>query len=85
MKRKVELMLDEDAADLLTQLAGGERKRGTFMSALIREKARQGPLLNRLAQMEEELARLRVEILRQEARPDSEHEELDGRRNNDTE
>lgn len=84
MKRKVELMLDEDAADLLIQLAGGERRRGTFVSRLIRQAARQDPLLARLAQMEEELARLRREILRrEEPAPDREGE--DGRRDHDAE
>lgn len=73
------LKLDEDAAVLLIQLAGSERKQGEFVSALIREKARQDPLLTRLAQMEEELARLRREILRR-AEPAPTGEGEDGRR-----
>jgi hypothetical protein len=73
------LKLDEDAAALLIQLAGSERKQGEFVSALIREKARQDPLLARLAQMEEELARLRLEILRRAEQPPAGEGE-DGRR-----
>jgi hypothetical protein len=35
-KRRVNLMLDEDVIDWLDNLAGGERKRGQYISQLIR-------------------------------------------------
>jgi hypothetical protein len=68
--KKVErsFMIDEDAATLLVQLAGGPRKQGEFLSDLIREKSRQDPLLTRIADLERELAQLRVEVLRREQR-----------------
>lgn len=35
-KRRVNLMLDADVIELLDRLAGGERKRGSYISELIR-------------------------------------------------
>jgi hypothetical protein len=39
MARRLNVMLDDDAAALLVQLAGGERKQGAFLSTLIRATA----------------------------------------------
>jgi hypothetical protein len=36
MKRRVNLMLDADVTDMLDELAEGERKRGQYISQLIR-------------------------------------------------
>jgi hypothetical protein len=41
-KITVRLALDPDAADLLLQLAGSERKQGAYISNLIRAAATQG-------------------------------------------
>lgn len=35
-KRRVNLMIDADVTDMLDSLAGGERKRGAYISDLIR-------------------------------------------------
>ena len=63
--KKIEcsFMIDEDAAELLLQLAGGPRKRGEYLSALIRERARGAPLLDRVSELERELAKLRTAIV----------------------
>lgn len=39
MARRLNVMLDDDAAALLVQLAGGERKQGAYLSSLIRTAA----------------------------------------------
>ena len=41
MTKRVNMMLDDDAADLLPQLAGSPRKQGEFLSRLIRAAAQQ--------------------------------------------
>jgi hypothetical protein len=65
--KKVEraLMLDEDAAALLIQLAGGPRKQGEYLSRLIRAQAQPGALYQELSRLEAELARLRDQVRRQ--------------------
>lgn len=64
--KKVErsFMIDEDAAELLVQLAGGPRKQGDYLSKMIRAQAQPDALLPELARLEMELARLRDEVLR---------------------
>jgi hypothetical protein len=52
--RKIRLALDEDAITLLTDLAGGERRRGKYLSQLIREVARQ--------KRQAEIVRLQAEL-----------------------
>ena len=61
-------MLDKDAAELLLQFAGSPRKRGEFLSRALREWARRSPALDRLTELEREIARLRGQIVLQEAR-----------------
>ncbi len=39
MTKRVNMMLDDDAAELLPQLAGSSRKQGEFLSGLIRAAA----------------------------------------------
>ncbi|MDQ2807843.1 MAG: hypothetical protein M3Z04_13190 [Chloroflexota bacterium] len=41
MAKRINMMLDDDAADLLPQLAGSSRKQGEFLSNLIRAAAQQ--------------------------------------------
>ena len=58
-------MMDRDAAALLLQLAGSPRKRGEFLSNLVRERAHGAPLLDRIEQLERELGKLRTAVLAQ--------------------
>lgn len=63
--KKVTIALDDEAAALLIQLAGGPRKQGVYISRLVRAQARPDSLLTELTRMETELARLRAEVRRQ--------------------
>jgi hypothetical protein len=64
MKVERTVQLDPDAAELLIQLAGSPRKQGEYLSALIREKAReQNILAARITALEEELARLKADVV----------------------
>ncbi len=58
--RKIRLALDEDAIALLTELAGGERRRGKYLSRLIREVAQQ-QRQTKIAQLQAELAALQAD------------------------
>ena len=71
--KKVErkLWLEEDAAALLIQLAGGPRKQGDYLTALIREQARHPTLHARIASLAEELRRLQAEVAAQEPARDA--------------
>ena len=68
MDEKVDrlLKLDADAAALLVQLAGGQRKQGAFVSQLIRLAAAQqqsgDPLLARITLLEAELAAVKIAL-----------------------
>ena len=65
MSNKIErtVKLDPDAADLLLQLAGSPRKQGEWLSAMIREKAReQNIFAARLQALEAELHALRAQL-----------------------
>jgi len=69
----VTLVLDPDAAELLTQMAGGPRQRGRVVSALIREKAQAGSLSadtrstvrSVIAALERDLEQLKAELDKQ--------------------
>lgn len=66
-KRDVKLALDEDAADMLLELAGGPRKQGDFVSQLVRAayeqrhtdepdlRAQVAEVMRRLAEVEAQL------------------------------
>ena len=69
MKVERTVKLDPDAAELLIQLAGSSRKQGEYLSTLIREKAREQPLLLRVAALEQELLRLKLEVLQVQHQP----------------
>jgi hypothetical protein len=62
--KKVErrIVLDEDAAVLLLQLAGGPRKQGAYLSALIRRAAGEQTVEARIRALEQDLARLKAAI-----------------------
>ena len=36
MQKRLNLVVDEDVSEMLAQLAGGERKRGAYLSSVIR-------------------------------------------------
>ena len=62
-KTQVTLSLDRDVAELLIQLAGSSRKQGELVNELVRERARGGAVLQRIAELERELAQLRAAVL----------------------
>jgi hypothetical protein len=66
--KKVErtVFLDEDAAELLIQLAGGPRKQGEYLSDLLRREARKDPLAVQVETLSREAARLRADLARVE-------------------
>ncbi|HMA38019.1 MAG TPA: hypothetical protein VKY74_26455 [Chloroflexia bacterium] len=67
-KRKV-LLLTDKAAELLPRLAGKYHKQGDYVSHLIEVAAEQqsavAPALARLTELEQEIARLRAQLLNQ--------------------
>src|SRR5215212_1569022 len=80
MKVERTVKLDPDAAELLIQLAGSSRKQGEFLSTLIREKARERAVTDRLRMLEEQLGELRTTLMRLEQGLDGRHDGR-GRRN----
>ncbi len=42
MSERLNLMIDEGIADIMTQMAGGERRRGQWLSDLVRAMHEQG-------------------------------------------
>jgi DNA-binding transcriptional ArsR family regulator len=72
-KRKV-LMLTDKAAELLPRLAGKYHNQGDYVSHLIEAAAEQqsavAPALARLTELEQEIARLRAQLLNQNTEAD---------------
>ena len=72
-KRKV-LLLTDTAAALLPRLAGKYHQQGDYVSHLIEAAAKQqsavAPALARLTELEQEIARLRAQLLNQNAEAD---------------
>jgi hypothetical protein len=65
-KRDVKLALDEDAADMLLELAGGPRKQGDFVSQLVRAAWEQRRPDNQPSGVQRELAEIRERLARLE-------------------
>lgn len=65
-KVDVKLALDRDAATMLLELAGSQRKQGEYVSQLIRAAHAGRPVrlqvLDRLAELEQEIQQLRASI-----------------------
>ena len=69
------IFFDEDAAALLLQLAGGPRKAGTYLSALLRREAQNQTVESRIRALEAELGQLKAVVQQGERPPeDSRHE-----------
>ena len=70
-KRKI-LLLSDQAAALLPQLAGKYHHQGEYVSGLIEEAGRRaqgGPAIAQLAELEQAVARLRSQLQIQENTP----------------
>ncbi len=76
MGKRVTVVMDDDAAELLRQLAGSSRKQGLFLSDLIRATAAAQVLTGQAASGDLESLRqtmqgLAIEVMRLKARLDT--------------
>ena len=65
-RQRITITLDAEEITLLRRLAPSPHKQGELVGTLLRERARGVPVLDRLVELEREIARLREQVTAQE-------------------